>query len=139
MRGRFLGLVLLAAAIGMYFLGRQIGADGSAVGTARTLKVIAAATGTIGLGLFLFRRIVLTPWFMIDVSRRLPRLNIGPPGLRFILSAEPDKGYLHVPFMSALFCYFSFFTRQLIKLSICGWRHKWRLFRRSGLGSTGLF
>lgn len=87
------------------------------------VKIVAGFIGTIGLGLLLFKKIYLTPWFVIDLGSEKPKLNLGPPGLRFTVASEKMKNCIQIPDRE-IFLYMSFLTRLLIKISLGVWLYE---------------
>jgi hypothetical protein len=132
MRGRSLGFVLIMISAGLALLANSLKAgDAQAIVTnARVLWIIAGAVFGVGLGLLLFKKIILTPWFTIDLSAEKIALNLGPPGFRFTASGLAQKNCIQVP-GTQIFLTMSFLTRLVIKLSLSGIPYHYILARHN--------
>jgi hypothetical protein len=133
MVGRSLGFILMLIAAGLWYWGRQITiVDSEAlINSARILYVLAGAVFAVGLGLFLFKKIVIIPGFTIDLSGETPSLNLGPPGFRFTASGVAKKNGIQVP-GTHIFLFMSFATRTAIKVAIA-WATCWMVKADHGL------
>lgn len=116
--GRKLGLMLMLISGVAFALVYQSAAPAAkdVVPLQQILQVISGTIFFIGLWLFIFKKLVITPWFSIDFSGEKPAVSVGFRGMRLVLRADPQPKYLQ---FGRVYVYASFVTRLIAKILIC--------------------
>jgi len=117
MRRGKVSFVLFLIALGLWGLSVQLGPEPSIRPFVLSCEVFAGTLATLSLGLLVFGRIGIPPWFIIDLRGEFPRFHLGVWGFRFTLAAEPMKGGLKLPGFG-IFVYVSFLIRLMTKLAL---------------------